>query len=629
MLAARLRPPADEGAMNVSVQPAVLAQAVEPLAAESPILLPSGKVLAVCAVAAFGIVLAGRSVAMPLWMLSLEVLATILALFVFGSFRYQIHKNALTYGMLLVVCATFWALPTSAWHVEIARTGVGPWMRAHLLSFAGLDELIHADTMLFILGLTGFVSIVAQTRILEGLTLRLLRYLGGAVAPTVIAVTAVVAFVSGILGGVSMIGLTMRTLVIVLILAAAPGAAIRQAVMVCTMLTTICGIWFVYGEPPNLIMKANLAPFLDGGFFLRYCLPSAVATYLIVAWNLRKTLAGERIDLARMDIIDARAEDVRFLQARRHGEVLTAIELVEGHAADLGSGFDDVVRRLRSGESLGLSLVRAEVPAETRRKMLGHFVSEELAGSLDRHYVLEAAGDHRGALTSQGAVDEVLREMAFRRRHAQWCGAAALVPFIALLIVHGVYPEVPLFLSAFAAFGVALVGVMTMPRLRALALRETWQEYAEYYFLFPLFLSITLLTKAGFFDGLQRVIASGTETLGHGHIAFAQFLGSTLLSAILDNNVVADFASRGLHHLDASLIHLFAMAQIAGYALGGCWTHIGSAQSVVAFAFIRRNIDETFTPVQWIRELTPILLQMLVAIGVLIYAESALLALIE
>jgi Na+/H+ antiporter NhaD/arsenite permease-like protein len=71
------------------------------------------------------------------------------------------------------------------------------------------------------------------------------------------------------------------------------------------------------------------------------------------------------------------------------------------------------------------------------------------------------------------------------------------------------------------------------------------------------------------------------------------------------------------------------MAQIAGYALGGCWTHIGSAQSVVAFAFIRRNIDETFTPVQWIRELTPILLQMLVAIGVLIYAESALLALIE
>ncbi len=33
------------------------------------------------------------------------------------------------------------------------------------------------------------------------------------------------------------------------------------------------------------------------------------------------------------------------------------------------------------------------------------------------------------------------------------------------------------------------------------------------------------------------------------------------------------------------------MAQIAGYALGGCWTHIGSAQSVVAYSFIQRDVD--------------------------------------
>ena len=39
---------------------------------------------------------------------------------------------------------------------------------------AGLDELIHADTMLFILGLTFFVSVIAQTRMLEGVTFFLL-----------------------------------------------------------------------------------------------------------------------------------------------------------------------------------------------------------------------------------------------------------------------------------------------------------------------------------------------------------------------------------------------------------------------------------------------------------------------
>jgi Na+/H+ antiporter NhaD/arsenite permease-like protein len=150
-------------------------------------------------------------------------------------------------------------------------------------------------------------------------------------------------------------------------------------------------------------------------------------------------------------------------------------------------------------------------------------------------------------------------------------------------------------------------------------------EYAEYYFLFPLFFSITLLTKAGFFDQLQSLIQRGIETVGHGHVAFAQFLGCTFLSAILDNNVVADFASRALHGLDISILHLFAFAQIAGYALGGCWTHIGSAQSVVAFAFIKRDVDENYTPIRWIKEMTPVIIEILVLLTVIIYLESFLL----
>jgi Na+/H+ antiporter NhaD/arsenite permease-like protein len=613
--------------MDVSLQEVALPQPIaSPPDTADTVMLSGMAFVAVCASAAAAIAFAGRSAPMPVWLLGAEVMATILGLFVFGSFRYQIHKNALTYGMLLVIVATFWALPTSEWHVAIARAGVWPWVRNDLLTFHGLDELVHADTMLFILGLTCFVAVIAQTRLLEGFTFRLLRVTGGAVAPTVIAVTAFVSVVSGVLGGVSMIGLMIRTLVILLMLAAAPTAAIRPAVMVCTMVTTICGIWSAYGEPPNLIMKANLSPVLDNAFFLRYCLPSAIASYLVVVWNLRNWLGGERIDVARLDVIDARAEDVRFLQARRHGEVLTPVELVENHGADLGHRFEAVLNRLRHGESLGTALVGAGVPPDLRQRLLGHFVSEELAESLDRHYVLDAAGDHLGARAAQRDIDVVLADMAHRRRRAQLIGATALLPFIALVIAHSLNPAVPLFLSAFAAFCISLLGIVTIPRMRALAFREARHEYAEYYFLFPLFISITLLTKAGFFDSIQQLIAGGVSMLGHGHMAFAQFLSSTLLSAILDNNIVADFASRGLHHLDASLVHLFALAQIAGYALGGCWTHIGSAQSVVAFAFIRRNVDDAFTPVQWIREMTPVILQMLVVITVLIYLESALLS---
>jgi hypothetical protein len=200
-----------------------------------------------------------------------------------------------------------------------------------------------------------------------------------------------------------------------------------------------------------------------------------------------------------------------------------------------------------------------------------------LADALDHHYVLEAAGDHAGALKAEKSVDEALESLAHVRRRAQKIGALALVPVVGLLILHGFYHELPLFLASFAGFAIAVLGIFRIPNMRGLALRDARHEYAEYYFLFPLFFSITLLTNAGFFDQIQTLIHRGIDTLGQSHVAFAQFLGCTLLSAILDNNIVADFASHGLHNLETSTLYLFAMAQIAGYALGGCWTHIGSA----------------------------------------------------
>ncbi len=578
-----------------------------------------------CAVVAGMLLLLGRAEALPTWLLAAEVLTTILGLFLFGSFKYQIHKNALTYGMLLIVVATFCGLHTSEWQIEIAQHGWWQWAQQHVLSFRGLDELVHADTMLFILGLTYFVSVIAQTRLLEGLTFSLLRRNRGDILSTVIAVTAIVAMASGVLDGVSMIGLTIRTLVIILLLAAAPMADIRNAVMVCTTVTTICGIWLAYGEPPNLIMKANLYPSLGNAFFLIYCAPVAVASYLVVARHIRKRLRGRVVDLDTMDVIDANAEDVRFLQATRHGEVVTPIELVEDHAAELDGRAEFVLERLRGGDSLGLAMVRERVPEKIRKRLLGHLVSEDLADSLDRHYVLAASGDHHGALTEERSVDETLASMAQVRQRAQKVGALALVPFVGFLVLHGFHHDTPLFLASFAGFAVAVLGIARIPNMRALALRDARHEYAEYYFLFPLFLSITLLTNAGFFSQLQGLIHHGIETLGHAHVAFAQFLGCTFLSAILDNNIVADFASRGLHNLETSTLHLFALAQIAGYALGGCWTHIGSAQSVVAYAFIQRDVDEKYTPLQWIREMTPVIVEMLGVIAVILYAESAFL----
>ena len=79
-------------------------------------------------------------------------------------------------------------------------------------------------------------------------------------------------------------------------------------------------------------MQANLVAASGNAFFLLYCAPAAIAAYLVVALQLRRRLRGQRIGLDDMDILDANAADVRFLQAARHGEVLSAVELVEAHA---------------------------------------------------------------------------------------------------------------------------------------------------------------------------------------------------------------------------------------------------------------------------------------------------------
>ncbi len=137
-------------------------------------------------------------------------------------------------------------------------------------------------------------------------------------------------------------------------------------------------------------------------------------------------------------------------------------------------------------------MIEEDVPEPTRRLLLGHFVAEELADGLDRHYVLDVAGEYEAALQAEQAVDEVLAVMAGVRLRAQKLGAFALVPFVALLILHGLDHDVPLFLASFAGFFAALPAIAGIPKMRGLALREARHEYAEYYFLFPLFLSITL-----------------------------------------------------------------------------------------------------------------------------------------
>jgi hypothetical protein len=361
---------------------------------------------------------------------------------------------------------------------------------------------------------------------------------------------------------------------------------------------------------------------LDDHFFLNYCGPLAVVSYVVVVLSLRSRLKGRQVDMGSLDVLVKNAADVRFLQAMHHGEVPNAIEHIEEYQAALGDKADRVQERIRRGEPLGAALVAEEIAEALRRRILGAYLTEEHAATLDRHYVLEARGDAVGADIADNPVEKSLSEVRQRRLAAQRVAGVAFIPFIGLLVAHAINHDIRLFYASFAGFLVALFGVWSLPRLRSLAIRDARHEFAEYYFLFPLFLSITLLQTAGFFDQLKVLIKWAIEAMGSSHVAFIQFAFCTFLSALLDNNVVADFAARPLHDLPIDLIHFFAMAQIAGYALGGCWTHVGCAQSVVAYSFVQRTVDEKFTPFDWIRMMTPTLTILFVVLTAMIYLRG-------
>ena len=250
-----------------------------------------------------------------------------------------------------------------------------------------------------------------------------------------------------------------------------------------------------------------------------------------------------------MDVLDANAEDVRFLQATRHGEVLTPVELIEGHAprsAGTAAGVARIALRRRHAARHGAGAGRGS--GRTRQELLGHYVSEELADSLDRHYALDLAGDDEGAMRAEQWVDDTLAASAQLRRRAQFIGALALVPFVVhARSIHGVYHEVPLFLASFAGFAVAIVGIARIPRMRALALREAATGIRRVLLSLPAVPvdhaadAGRLLRSHGEPDSPRPADARAT-TRWRGRSSS----GSTVLSAILDNNVVADFASRAL-----------------------------------------------------------------------------------
>jgi len=274
-----------------------------------------------------------RGTRLPVWLLAAEVLTPSLAFYV-GSFKYQIHKE----------CAD---LRDVAGHPRTHCAGLGnpsgiPDKIPRAAGALGAGELIvlprawtiliHADTIVLIMGLPTFLCPDRPDALLEGLTF---SYCGATRAANFFSFCRR-SYVNAIRGGLHRPfrrrfhdGPDHRTLVISSCFSGRRQTAIRIRGSSCTpTLTTICGGWVAYGEPTNLIMKANTLSLL-GKHILCYLLRSGSSRQ--ATFNRPTTRKDCAISMCYLDmrwnVVEAECEGcAAYCKPTRRARVLTPIE---------------------------------------------------------------------------------------------------------------------------------------------------------------------------------------------------------------------------------------------------------------------------------------------------------------
>lgn len=154
---------------------------------------------------------------------------------------------------------------------------------ATLLIHRGLGDLAivkQANVPLFVF-LLGVTMIAAGSRpAWQAIAYKL------PVAWASVIVTLTAGFLSGILDGVSVIGILLTVFLVL-----RPGI---EGAMIASIVTSVGGFWAAWGEPPNLIMKFGLG--IGNQFFLGWLGIPAFVTTLWLAWCARDASGLSRTD---------------------------------------------------------------------------------------------------------------------------------------------------------------------------------------------------------------------------------------------------------------------------------------------------------------------------------------------
>lgn len=474
-----------------------------------------------------------------------------------------------------------------------------------LKAFDKVIHFVHLEIFVFLFGLYLVVNAFSYSGLLSDLTWRIVRLTQGrlsVILPTLMVLTSLL---SGLFDGATVASIMGLITLTILLAVRFPTAQAFKVLLLLVIATNIGGVWFVLGEPTNILAAEKLG--LSPLYFLRYASPFALVAIVLLAflaWRLARGYEKAPLDQPQNQVL------LEGLSLRRvHSGTGNLVETLEA----LGTVEPRLIRDLEHECAQGTPDFEAALkvgiaPSKVYDALKVNLQSEELAERLWKMAQLKLQGDPSANEYAEQVLVDIRAEYHKRAPSRGWVLTSAVV-LMSLLTLHALWPPFPTWLSTTLAAVVALAALT--PQTRKHIFEHAWKDLSDALFLLPVFAVIAMLNVTGVFAALGNSVLN----FGKEWTALGILWSNSLFSAFADNIAIMDIMTNVIVvHPDWSY---FALASIVGTALGGFLSPIASVQAIILATLIRRLTKVSFGA--WFRAVMPFTLVYLPLASLLLF----------
>jgi len=522
------------------------------------------------------------------------VLTVFVCLIISMTFVEKLHINKLYVTLPAFVFALI---------LYLSGSPIGP-AAPHVLLYHAADK-IHLGLFVFLMGLFLYVNTINYSGIINDLSWRIAKVAKGKLNKMMIMIILLTSVCSGVFDGATVASIMGMVTMTILLNGEMDKKRIFSFMLLIVIGTNIGGVWFVLGEPTNILAARNLD--LSPMFFIKFLTPFAILSIIVSIFYLRRICGpDDRLDTNQPDLeVLLEGLSLRRIHAGQHTLTDTLNKIGKIEISKLREVEQNIAKGMSDFEAIFQAGVPKHLVYETLEVNLN---SEEMAQGLIEYWHAKNDKDPMANLIVGDLLRYVRREYK-QRQSSRFFVIAGMVVLVSFLMLHSVFHQIPSFIAPFLASGLALIGLKKATRSHIF--KSTLEDTKEILFLAPIFAVISLFEGLGGFEMAQEWLL---------HLSWPEEVTAALImafsssvSAFADNIAVMDFISRGIENHPS--INLYAVSVIFGTALGGFCSPIASVQAIILSTIIARVEKQTF--IGWIKKIAWLYL-IILALGIVL-----------